>query len=69
MQGKTARELKELQRMADETVRGQNVLTLYMLKEREGLERAVFIGLYKFEPILEDRKRLLGQYSSEELGL
>ena len=69
LQGKTAWELKELQRMADETVRGQNVLTLYMLKEREGLERAVFIGLYKFDPILEDRKRLLGQYSFEELGL
>ena len=69
LQGKTARELKELQRMADEKIEGQDILTLYVLENKIGTEETAFIGLYKYDPILENRKRLLGQYSFEELGL
>ena len=66
---KNDREIQELIRIMEQDVDGQNLLVLYLLRERIGMEKTAFISQYKYDPILDTRKELLNKFSIEELGL
>ena len=66
---KNDREIQELIRIMEQDVDGQNLLVLYLLRERIGIEKTAFISQYKYDPILDTRKELLNKFSIEELGL
>ena len=66
---KNDREIQELIRIMEQDVDGQNLLVLYLLRERIGMEKTAFISQYKYDPILNTRKELLNKFSIEELGL
>ena len=66
---KNDREMRELIRIMDQDVNGQSLLTLYLLREKIGMEKTAFISQYKYDPILDMRKELLNKFSFEELGL